>query len=195
MRKISKLNLNFIIRASILYCILAASFSLIGLTLPSKIVQTNPVSVLSIQEVGGHVIWGLVVAAASLSVRYIFLGGAFALLIDSDHLIGLAHIPAISRMSHSIAFGVLAALVLMIIFGRKDYLLGATAFGGMLAHLSYDIFAGEDAMFPIYAPFYDHQIKFSHPYWLVFEIAAVVLVGVVALLAKRRRESLGKLKF
>lgn len=186
MRKISGLNLNFIIRTSILYCILAASFSLVGLFLPSKIIQASPVSALSIQEVGVHVIWGLVASAVTLSVRYILLGGAFALLIDSDHLVGLTHIPAISRMSHSITFGVLAAFVLMIVFGKKDYLLGATAFAGMFAHLSYDVFAGEDAMFPIYAPFYDHQMKFSHPYWLVFEITAVVLVGVVALLTKRK---------
>ncbi|HEX5457841.1 MAG TPA: hypothetical protein VFX64_05585 [Candidatus Nitrosotalea sp.] len=148
--------------------------------------QPNPLMALSIQEVTGHLAWGLVAGAVTLSLRYTILNGLFAILIDSDHLVGLTHLDAISRMSHSIAFGVIAAVILILVF-RKNYLLGAIAFSGMLAHLSYDTFAGEDGMFPIFAPFYNHQISFSHTDWLYFEISAIILVGIVTIFAKKEK--------
>src|SRR5690242_3680952 len=114
-----KFNLKFIFLVSLFYCVLSASFSLIGLILPEKTTQINPISSLSFKEVVGHMIWGLIVGAASLSLRYFLLGGIFALFIDADHLIGLTHLDALSRMSHSIIFGIVSVTFLMFLFGKK----------------------------------------------------------------------------
>lgn len=177
---------SFITKASILFCLLSACFSFIGILLAEKGPQSNPLMALSVQEVTGHLAWGLIAGAVTLSLRYIILNGLFAILIDSDHLVALTHVDAISRMSHSIAFGTIAAVILILVF-RKNYLLGAIAFSGMLAHLSYDTFAGEDGMFPIFAPFYNHQILFPHTDWLYFEISAIILVGIVTILVKKEK--------
>lgn len=175
----------FITKASVLFCVLSAGFSLLGILFAEKGPQINPVTSLSIQEVLGHLAWGLIAGIVTLSLRYVILTGLFAVLIDSDHLIGLAHIDAISRMSHSITFGIIAAVVLVLVFGKKNYLLGAVAFSGMLAHLSFDIFGAEDGKFPIFTPFYNHQISFPNADWIYFEIAAIAIIGLVVILTKK----------
>ncbi len=179
-----KLDSAFIIKTSVVYCVLSVGFSFVGLLVPEKAPQPNPLSAFSIQEVTGHIIWGLVVGAASFSIRYCLLSGSFALLIDSDHLIGLLQTDALSRMSHSILFGIISILILMILFGKKNYLLGAIAVGGLLAHLSYDMFVGGDGMFPLFTPFYNEMIRFPHTDWIFLEIAAIVIVGFIAVLNK-----------
>ena len=175
----------FVIKAAVLYCAFAGSFSLVGLFLPERTYQTSPYGVLSIQEIGGHIIWGLAAGAVTVSMRYFLLAGSFAILIDFDHLIGLWNVETVSRMSHSIAFGIISAIILMLLFGKKDYLLGATVFGGLLAHLSFDVFAGDYAKFPILAPFYSNMIQFPHVDWVYLEVLAVAVIGFVTLLTKR----------
>ncbi|MDE1832607.1 MAG: hypothetical protein KGI02_09615 [Thaumarchaeota archaeon] len=93
---------------------------------------------LNLHEISGHILWGLFAGAASLSFRYTILAGFFAVLIDSDHLIALTHLDALFRMSHSISFGIISVIVLMILFGKRNYLLGAAAIAGLLSHLSFD---------------------------------------------------------
>ena len=184
-----KLQPRFIIKASILYCVLSASFSIFGIFLPEKHLLINPLTSLSPQEVIGHVVWGLIAGAASLSLRYCLLGGIFALLIDSDHFVGLLHVEAFSRMSHSIFFGIISVIVMMAVLGKRDYLLGAIVIGGLLSHLSYDTLIDTDSQFPIFIPLYDNMIHFQHADWVFLEIAAVVIVGSVMLL-KRKQNSL-----
>ena len=176
----------FVIKAAVLYCAFAGSFSLVGLFLPERTYQTSPYGVLSIQEIGGHIIWGLAAGAVAVSMRYFLLAGSFAILIDFDHLIGLWNVETVSRMSHSIAFGIISAIILMLLFGKRDYLLGATAFGGLLAHLSFDVFAGDYAKFPILTPFYSNMIQFSHVDWVYLEVLAVAIIGFATLLTKRK---------
>jgi len=175
---------GYIIKTALVFCTLSAAFSLVGLLLPEKGPLTNPVPGLSIHEIGGHFIWGLIFGAVTLSLRYTIVAGLFAVLIDSDHLIGMTHLEALGRMSHSISFGMIALIVLMISFGKKDWKLGAIAFGAVLSHISFDIFDG-DPKFPIFAPWYSHQISFAHTDWLYFEIVAVIIVGIVTVLQTR----------
>ena len=183
-----KLQPRFIIKASILYCVLSASFSIFGIFLPGKTLETVTLTSLSPQEIIGHVAWGLVAGAASLSLRYCLLGGIFALLIDSDHFVGILHVEAFSRMSHSIFFGILSLIVMMVVFGKRDYLLGAIAMSGLLAHLSYDTLIDTYSEFPIFIPIYDKMIHFQHSDWIFLEIAAVAIVGSIMLL-KRKQDS------
>jgi len=190
MSQLWKSDTRYIIKTVLVFCALSAAFSFVGMILPEKGPLPNPSGGLNIHEIGGHLIWGLVAGAAFLSARYAIITGLFAVLIDSDHLIALLHVDALSRMSHSIAFGILAVVILMALFGRKDYKLGAAAFAGVLSHLAFDTFAGSDGRFPLFVPFYNHQIIFQNIDWIYFEIAAIVLVGIVTILTKRKTSKL-----
>lgn len=178
---------SLIIKASLVYCALAAAFSLVGIPLAEKtIAHQNPLGAISLREVVGHVLWGLIAGIVTLSLRYVILGGFFAVLIDADHLVGLIPIDSISRMSHSLAFGAIAIIVMLLLFGKKKYLLAAVAFAGVFTHMSYDTFAGEDGQFPLFAPFYTKVIHFPNTDWIFFEIAAIIIVGVVAVLINKQ---------
>ena len=148
-------SFSFIIRTSVVYGVLAFSFSIIGLFLPEGYIPGNPIeaSGLSVEHVLGHVIWGLVVGVFSFRFRYFVLAGLFAIILDSDHLIQFLGIEMISRMAHSITFGIIAAVVMMIIFGKKDILLGTIAFSAIFSHISYDILLSGSTNFPLLAPF------------------------------------------
>ncbi|MDE1828688.1 MAG: hypothetical protein KGI25_00030 [Thaumarchaeota archaeon] len=185
MSQIWKKEARYIIKTALVFCALSAAFSLVGMVLPEKVLLHNPTGGLSLHEIAGHMLWGLVAGTVFLSARYVIITGLFAVLIDSDHIIGLFHVEALERMSHSIAFGTIAVIVLMISFGRKDYRLGAAAFAGVLSHLSFDAFDG-DSKFPLFVPFYNHQIIFPTIDWILFEIAAVAVAGTVTILATRR---------
>lgn len=178
-------NLSFVIKTSLLYCALAAAFSFTGIFLPEKVSLGNPLPGFTLHELAGHFAWGIMFGLVTLSIRYCLIAGTFAVLIDSDHLIGLFHIEALGRMSHSVLFGIVAVVILMITFGKKDYRLGAIAFGAVLSHISFDIFDG-DPSFPFLAPFYSKHISFTNVSWLYFEIAAIVIVGIAVIFTKRK---------
>jgi hypothetical protein len=181
-----KLDFKFITKCAITYCILSAGFSFVGIFLAEKGPLESPAGRLNLHEISGHILWGLVAGAVTLSIRYTILTGLFAVLIDSDHLIALTHLDALDRMSHSIAFGIVAVIILMILFGKKDYLLGASVVAGVLAHFSFDIFSGKDSKFPLFTPFYNHQISFPNADWIYFEIAAIVIIGIITIFARKR---------
>lgn len=180
--QINSKNILNIIKIGVLYSILSAGFSFAGIFFAEKGPLENPTGGLTLHEISGHVLWGLVAGAASLSLRYTILTGLFAVLIDSDHLIALTHLDALSRMSHSISFGIISVIVLLILFGKRDYRLGVAVIAGLLSHISFDIFSEEDGKFPIFTPFYNHQISFPNADWIYFEIAAVVIIGIVMLI-------------
>ncbi len=185
--KIQRKDIYFVIGVSVVFCSLSAGFSLVGTVLPDKIFMVNPIEhgSLSIKEIGGHFIWGAVAALVTLRVRYILLGGLLAVLIDSDHLIGLLHTYGIPRMGHSITFAIIATVVLMLVFSRKDYRLGTIVATSILTHISYDIFDGSYG-FPILTPFMDKIIQLPKIDWLVFEIAAIVIIGVSSFIITKK---------
>lgn len=185
--QIQKKDIWNIIKIAGFYCIISASFSLIGLLVPERGPLENPSPGLNLHEISGHILWGMIAGTATLSFRYTILTGLFALLIDSDHLVALTNLDALSRMSHSFAFGIISVVVLMVLFGKRDYKLGIAAIAGLLSHISFDMFSGDDSKFPLYAPFYNHQISFPSADWIYFEIAAVVVVILVTIFAKRKQ--------
>jgi hypothetical protein len=180
-----KLQPRFIIKASILYCVLSTGFSIFGLFLPGKTFPVNPLISLNPWEVIGHVVWGLVAGAVSLSLRYCLLGGILSLLLDSDHFVGFLHLETVSRMSHSIFFGILSVIIMMMVFGKRNYLLGAIAISALLAHLSFDVFVDKYSEFPIFTPFYNSMIHFQRTDWIFLEIIAVVIVGSATILKRK----------
>lgn len=190
MFQICKKDVSKTVKIALIYCILSAAFSLVGMLVLEKGPVPNPVGHLTVQEVGGHLIWGLAAGAVTLSARYVILTGLFAVLIDSDHVIGLTHTDALVRMSHSISFGIISVIVLMVLFGKKDYRLGAAAIAGLFAHLSFDTFAGDDEKFPIFTPLYNHQISFPSQDWIYFEIIAIIVVGVITYITAKKRSEI-----
>lgn len=185
--KPEKKDVLYIARVSLVYCALSASFSLVSTVVPDRMVLTNPLEhgSLSLKEVAGHFAWGAVAALVTLRLRYILLGGLLAVLIDSDHLIGLLHVEGIPRMSHSIAFAIISTIVLVAIFRKNNYRLGAIVATSILTHISYDIFDGEFG-FPVLTPVINTIIQFPKAYWIVFEVAAIAIVGIVSLVSTKK---------
>jgi LexA-binding, inner membrane-associated putative hydrolase len=177
----------FVVGVSLVYCSLSAGFSLISTILPDKMILLNPIEngSLSIRETVGHFVWGAVAGIVTLKLRYILLGGLLAVLIDSDHLVGLLHVEGIPKMSHSITFAILATIVLLLVFSRKDYRLAAIVSTSVLTHISYDMFAGGFG-FPVFTPFVNKIIDLPRTDWLILEISAICIVGIVSFIVTRK---------
>ena len=193
-------NFAFIIKTSILYGALAAAFSLIGLSSPEADIIGSPLEVsnITVEHVAGHVVWGMMVGLVTLSLRYFLIGGIFSVIIDSDHLIQFLGIEVVPRMAHSVSFGIIAIFVMMMIFGKRDYLLGAISFAAVLSHISYDILlrglTGSlepasigPAEFPFFTPFTSEVTTFQGLDWILMEIGAVILVGISVFISRRKK--------
>jgi len=182
-------NFAFIIKASTLYGVLAAAFSLVGLSLSSATLVGNPleVSAISAEHIIGHIAWGLMVGLVTFRVKYFLLGGIFPIILDSDHLIQFLGIEVVPRMAHSVSFGLIAILVMMMIFGKRDYLLGIISFAAVLSHISFDIIIGGTTAFPLFAPFTTEVTTFQGLDWILIQIGALVLVGISVLISRRKK--------
>ena len=104
-----KEHLRFILQNSIIFAGISFGFSIIVGLFPSSehtFVIGNPflVSGVTIEHILGHIFWGAVIGLGTLSIRYIVMGGSFAILLDADHLLQFLDIELVSRMSHSIPF-------------------------------------------------------------------------------------------
>jgi len=184
MQSLRTKDFNFLIKTTLVYGGLAALFSLFGIFLPERIYLDSPITGgFDIEHILGHIGWGLMIGALSFSLRYFLLCGSFAIIIDWDHLIQFLDIEAIGRMAHSIPFGFFSAAVLMIIFGKKNYLLGTIAFSAILAHLSYDTLTGS-GNFPLFAPFYDELIRLPNSFWFIFLLIGISLVLSATVLSR-----------
>ncbi len=182
-------NFAFIIKTSTLYGVLATVFSLIGLFLPWAYLTGNPLEVsgISVEHVLGHIVLGLMIGLVTFKLKYFLIGGIFSIILDADHLIQFLGIEVVPRMAHSISFGLIAIFVMMIIFGKRDYLLGAISFAAVLSHISYDILLSGTSEFPFFTPFTSEVTIFQGYDWILMEIVAVMLVGISVLISKRKK--------
>ncbi len=189
-------EIKFFVKACIIFSVLSFGFSLTGLLFPdsdsffyhaSPLIVSNP----SFEHVFGHLMFGMIAGAISLSLRYVFLSGAFALLVDVDHLLQFFNIEMISRMSHSILFAIIIAVVMLYVFGKKDYRLAAIAFFAIISHIAFDIlligqiYPDGIGRFPLFAPFTLEFFEFQGLDWLYLEILAVGIVGIIAILDRK----------
>jgi len=182
-------NFAFIIKTSALFGVLAAAFSLVGLSLSSAILVGNPLEVsgISAEHIIGHIVWGMMIGIVTFRVKYFLLGGIFPIILDSDHLIQFLGIEVVPRMAHSITFGLIAILVMMMIFGKRDYLLGGISFAAVLSHISFDIIIGGTTKFPLFAPFTTEVTTFQGLDWILIQIGAIILVGISVLISRRKK--------
>ena len=168
-------------------------FSFSGILLADKTPLVNPLihGTFDIKEIPGHFLWGFAAASVTWRLKYALLGGAFAVLIDFDHVISVLQMQGISHMSHSIAFAGISLVIMMLTFGKKDYILGAIALSSVLSHISYDLF-GSDDKFPLFSPVYNNPVYFASGYSILFEIAAIIIIGVVTLLVRKNHSKTEK---
>lgn len=148
----------------------------------------NPIEVIgfvSIEHIIGHIVFGMFLGVVTLSLRYVVLGGFFALLVDADRVLNILDILAFPRMAHSIPFAILAAVVMMLVFGKKDLKLISISFAAIFIHISFDILSGRSGSFLLFTPFFNTKFYFPELTWIYFFLLSIAIVGVFTLITKR----------
>ena len=189
-------SIKFILKNSIIFALVSFGFSMIGALFPESeftFVIGNPLIVSSVtyEHVLGHIFWGAIIGLGALSIRYIILGGSFAIFLDADHLLQFLDIELVSRMSHSIPFAVIVSIVFFVVLRRKDIRICAVAFGAVLSHIAFDIFLADvafnsDTEFPLFSPFTFETVSFQGLDWLGIQIIGVTVVAVTSYFYKRK---------
>ena len=187
-------QIKFVIKSCAIFSILSLGFSLTGFLFPDDssiigdpLIVSNP----SLEHILGHVFFGMIAGVLSLRLKYVFLIGAFALLLDADHLLQFFNVEMISRMVHSVPFAIIIAVIMLYVFGKKDYRLAAISFSAIISHIAFDvwfagqIYPGSTSGFPLFSPFTVEIIRFQGLDWLYLEILAIVIVGIIAILHRK----------
>jgi len=187
-------QIKFVVKSCAIFSILSLGFSLTGFLFPDDssiigdpLIVSNP----SLEHILGHVFFGMIAGALSLRLKYVFLIGAFALLLDADHLLQFFNVEMISRMVHSVPFAIIIAVIMLYVFGKKDYRLAAISFSAIISHIAFDvwfvgqIYQGSASGFPLFSPFTVEIIRFQGLDWLYLEILAIAIVGIIAILDRK----------
>jgi len=191
--KISE-QIKFFIKSCVIFSVLSFGFSLTGfLFTDDSYIIGNPliVSNPTLEHIFGHLAFGIIAGAISLSLRYVFLSGAFALLVDADHLLQFLDVEMIPRMVHSLPFAIIIAVIMLYVFGKKDYRLAAISFSAIVSHIAFDtwlagqIHPGSTSGFPLFSPLTIEIFQLQGLDWLYLEILAVVIVGIIAVLDRK----------
>ena len=185
-------SVPFVIKTTLMFGFLAAGFSLIGLILPTAPPSDDPLASATAEHIVTHIVWGMVAAFAALSFRYIVAGGLFAIALDADHLVNFLNIDIVVRMAHSIPFALLAPICMMIIIGRRDFLLGAISFAAVFSHMSLDTFI-DKGDFPIFAPFSEYLTAFDGTDWIILQLIAISAVIIAKLIMDKKNRIKKKL--
>jgi len=192
--KISE-QIKFFIKSCVIFSILSFGFSLTGFTfhaddssiIGNPLIVSNP----SLEHIFGHVLFGMIAGAVSLSLKYVFMTGAFALLVDADHLLQFFNVEMISRSVHSFPFAIIIAVIMLYVFGKKDYRLAAISFSAIISHIAFDtwlvgqIHPGSTGGFPLFSPLTLEIFQLQGLDWLYLEILAVVIIGIIAVLNRK----------
>jgi hypothetical protein len=106
---------------SIVYGALGFLYSFFGLLgQSSNIIILEPFRLITLQELGGHFLFGAIVGVPSRNIKIILLAGLMAVTIDSDHLLNIAGFHIQGRPDHSILFAFLSSIV-MGLLGKRIY--------------------------------------------------------------------------
>ena len=187
-------QIKFFIKTCVIFSVLSFGFSLTGFLFPddSNIIGVPLlVSNISSEHILGHIFFGMIAGVLSLRLKYVFMIGAFALLLDADHLLQFFNVEMISRMVHSVPFAIIIAVIMLYVFGKKDYRLAAISFSAIISHIAFDvwfvgqIYPGSTSGFPLFSPFTVEIIRFQGLDWLYLEILAIAIVGIIAILDRK----------
>jgi hypothetical protein len=116
------LQLLSIISLSLIFGIQGFLYSFFGLFEQTRnIIMLEPFHALTIQETGGHFLFGFIVGIAVRSVKVAILTGLMALAIDSDHLLNIVGFHIQDRIDHSILFAILSSILMSLIATKIPY--------------------------------------------------------------------------
>ena len=186
--------LKFWLKTFLTYGLLSLLFSLIGISLDyflDNVEKDDKVGIdvlknISLKHVLGHIGFGMIVALPTLAYRYIVASGGFAILLDADHLIQFFGIENIARLGHGFIFGILVIIIMMFLFGKKDYFLGIISFAAILSHISFDILIGGGSSFPLFAPISTSFFTFQANDWLLVLISGTLIVLSIKIIVSRK---------
>ena len=188
------MNLNasssvcFIVKSCLVYGGVAFVFSIFSLVLPNAFLVGNPleISTTTPEHVIGHIVCGLIPGLAFLSLRYIILAGLFPIILDADHLLQFLEIEMVPRMAHSMPFILVAIVVMMLLFGKKDIRLIAVSAAAVFSHMSFDIILTGATVFPVLAPFSGEFFWFSGIDWIIFQVIAAIIILTASVIVKKK---------
>ena len=180
-------SIYFIVKAASVYGCIAFAFSMLGTVLSDAFMVGNPLyhSTTTPEHIIGHIVWGLIPGLAFLSLRYIILAGLFPIILDADHLLQFLEIEMVPRMAHSLPFILIAIVVMMLLFGKKDIRLIAVSVAAVFCHMSFDIILNGSTEFPVLAPFSGEFFTFSGIDWIIFEVIAAAVILTASVIVKK----------
>jgi hypothetical protein len=73
---------------------------------------------LTPQEIGGHFLFGYIVALPTRNLKIGVLSGLMALTIDADHLLNAAGFDIQARMGHSVSFAILSSVLIALMVSQ-----------------------------------------------------------------------------
>ena len=178
---------------AVAYVSIAFSYSFIGFLhiQPLSFVPEYTYASFTI-EILGHIGFGLVAALPLLDFELILLGGASAVLIDTDHFLSSLKFGVSGRPDHSVFF-ILVSAVLLVLIARQMNLskqsqirLAFLAPAIVMSHIAYDLFAaGGTSTFPLFVPFDFQELALPYSDWYVLLIGAITLTAIGYLVSKR----------
>jgi hypothetical protein len=108
-----------LISLSVVFGTLGFLYSFFGLFEQTRnVVALEPFRLLTIQEIGGHFLFGFIVSLPLRNLKIAILTGLMALTIDSDHLLNFSGLHIQGRIDHSIAFAILSSVIIGLIAAR-----------------------------------------------------------------------------
>ena len=102
-----------IISLAIIFGLLGFAYSFFGLLDRNQnIVSLEPFRLLTVNEIGGHFLFGVIVSIPLRNIKASILIGLMALTIDSDHLLNITGLHIQARIDHSIPFAITSSILI-----------------------------------------------------------------------------------
>jgi hypothetical protein len=102
-----------IISLAIIFGLLGFAYSFFGLLERNKnIVSLEPFRLLTVNEIGGHFLFGVIVSIPLRNIKASILVGLMTLTIDSDHLLNITGFHIQARIDHSIPFAIASSILM-----------------------------------------------------------------------------------
>jgi hypothetical protein len=106
-------SLCAIMSLAIIFGLLGFAYSFFGLLDRNQnIVSLEPFRLLTVNEVGGHFLFGVIVSIPLRNIKASILIGLMALTIDSDHLLNITGLHIQARIDHSIPFAIISSILM-----------------------------------------------------------------------------------
>ena len=106
-------SLCAIVSLAIIFGLLGFAYSFLGLLHKTQnIVSLEVFRLLTVNEIGGHFLFGVIVSIPLRNIKVSILIGLMALAIDSDHLLTLTGFHTQARIDHSIPFAIISSILM-----------------------------------------------------------------------------------